>query len=278
MKRRSLLKGMAVASLGPVLASCSTDSNTTDKRKIDNLGIQLYTVRDLMEINLPNTLSQLANIGYREVEFAGYFNHSPKEIRLLLDDLGLIAPSVHTNTQSMRESPEKLIEASIDVGHKYIVLAGLRPEERATLDDYYRHVDLITSFAEKCQAAGLQFAYHNHAYEFQDLEGVRPIDLLLTEIDPLLMQLEIDFYWVIKAGVDPIEYLEKYPGRFPLCHVKDMAVDGSMADVGDGRINFSKLFSYDLSGLKHFFVENDYPVDSMTSAEKSYSHLSKLNF
>ena len=278
MKRRSLLKGMAAASLGPVLTSCSKDSDTANKRMLDSIGIQLYTVRDLMEIDVPNTLSQLANIGYREMEFAGYFNHPPKEIRLFLDDFGLIAPSVHTNTQSMRETPEQLIDASIDIGHEYIVLAGLRPEERATLDDYYRHVDLITSFAEKCQAGGLQFAYHNHAYEFQELEGIRPIDLLLAEVDPLLMQLEIDFYWVIKAGVDPMEYLEKYPGRFPLCHVKDMAKDGSMADVGDGEVNFSELFSHNLAGLKHFFVENDYPIDSMTSAEKSYSYLSKLNF
>ncbi|MAD91710.1 MAG: xylose isomerase [Gammaproteobacteria bacterium] len=269
---------MAAASLGSVLASCTPKVNVDSKRNHENLGIQLYTVRDLMAIDVPNTLSQLANIGYREMEFAGYFKHSPKEIRLFLDDYGLRSPSMHTNTQSMLEIPDQLIEDSLVVGHKYIVLAGLRPEERATLDDYRRHVDLINSFAEKCHAAGLQFAYHNHAYEFEYLEGFRPIDLLLSETDPSLMKVEIDFYWVIKAGVNPIEYFEKYPGRFPLCHVKDMANDGSMTDVGAGEIDFRTLFSSSLPGLKHFFVEHDDPIDSMLSASSSYSHLSKLDF
>ncbi|MDG2107185.1 MAG: TIM barrel protein [Woeseiaceae bacterium] len=277
MKRRDLLKGIAAISVSPALASCAPKEKAPI-RILDKVGIQLYTVRDRMVDDVLNTLTQLASIGYREMEFAGYFDHSPKEIKLFLDDLGLTSPSAHTNTQSMRETPEQLIEAALVVGHQYIVLAGLRPEERITLDDYRRHVDLINGFAEQCHEAGLKFAYHNHAYEFENLDGIRPMDLLLAETESSLMQVEIDFYWAVKAGVNPISYFEKYPGRFPLCHVKDMAPDGSMVDVGAGEIDFSALLAASQSGLRHYYVEHDYPVDSLASAKNSYSSLSKLEF
>lgn len=279
MKRRELLKGMAAMSLSPVLASCAQEEKIATKRTLDKVGIQLYTVRDRMAADVPDTLRQLANIGYSEVEFAGYFDYSPAEIRTFLDDLGLSSPSAHTLVQPMRDMPEQLIEAALTVGHEYLVLGWLRPEERATLDDYRQHVGLINGFAEQCHAAGLKFAYHNHDFEFEALDGMRPIDLLLAETEPSHMQVELDLYWINKAGADPFAYFEKHPGRFPLCHVKDMATDGSFADVGSGQIDFRALFAAsEQAGFRHYYVERDDAPDSLASAANSFSVISKMVF
>ena len=248
-------------------------------RRLGNIGIQLYTVRDQMAVDVPGTLQRLAEIGYREVEFAGYFDHSPEEIRLFLDDLGLSSPSAHTSLQTLRETPEQLIEAALTIGHEYLVLGWLRPEERTSLDDYRRHAELINSFAEQCHVAGLRFAYHNHDFEFENLDGMRPMDLLLAETDPSSMQVELDLYWIKRAGADPFAYFTKHPGRFPLCHVKDMAADGSFADVGSGEIDFAPLFAAsELAGFQHYYVERDDPADSLSSAATSFAAISEIEF
>ena len=278
MKRRELLKGMAAMSMGSLLASCGEEA-ATKKRRLQNVGIQLYTVRDQMAIDVPGTLQSLAEIGYREVEFAGYFDHTPAEIRTLLDDIGLLSPSAHTLLQPMRDTPEELIESTLAAGHDYVVLGWLHPEERTSLDDYRKHADLINRFADQCQAAGLKFAYHNHDFEFESMDGIRPMDLLLAESDPQLVQMELDFYWINKAGADPFAYFAKHPGRFPLCHVKDMAEDGSMADVGSGTIDFSALFAAsELAGIQHYYVERDDAADPLASAANSFSVVSRLEF
>jgi sugar phosphate isomerase/epimerase len=265
--------------MSPVLVSCERDKEMAAKRRLDKVGIQLYTVRDRMAVDLPGTLQRLAEIGYREVEFAGYFDHSPAEIHTLLDDLGLTSPSAHTLLQPMRDTPAELIETALAIGHEYIVLGWLQPEERTSLDDYRRHAELINGFGEQCLGAGLKFAYHNHDFEFEALDGMRPMDLLLAETDPQLMQVELDLYWINKAGADAFAYFEKHPGRFPLCHVKDMAEDGSMADVGSGGINFAALFAAsDLAGFRHYYVERDDAADTLASAANSFSAVSRLEF
>lgn len=270
---------MAAMSVSPILTSCEQDKEIAAKRRLDKVGIQLYTVREPMAIDVPDTLHQLAEIGYQEVEFAGYFDHSPAEIRTILDDLGLASPSAHTLLQPMRETPEQLIEAALTVGHQYLVMGWLLPEERTSLDDYRRHAELINSFAEQCHSAGLKFAYHNHDFEFENLEGMRPMDLLLAETDPSHMQVELDLYWINKAGADPFAYFEKHPGRFPLCHVKDMAADGSFADVGDGEIDFGAVFAEsEQAGFRHYYVERDDATDSLASAANSFAAVSKLQF
>jgi len=279
MRRRELLTGIAAMSMTPILAASEQDEETAAKRRLDKVGIQLYTVRDRMAVDVPGTLRSLAEIGYQEVEFAGYFDHSPAEIRALLDDLGLASPSAHTQLQPMRDTPTELIEMALSIGHEYIVLGWLQPEERTSLDDYRRHAELINGFAERCRGAGLKFAYHNHDFEFAPLDGMRPMDLLLAKTDPTLMRVELDLYWINKAGADPFAYFEKHPGRFPLCHVKDMAEDGAMADVGAGGIDFAALFAAsELAGFRHYYVERDDPADSLASAANSFSAVSQLVF
>lgn len=274
MKRRVLLKTLTAAAISPLILSCARGQAATPVK----LGIQLYTLRDQMADDLPGTLNRLAEIGYRELEFAGYYDYSPAEIVTLLRNSGLTAPAAHIGMQAIRDTPQQLIETAASIGHEYLVMSSVVREERGTLDDFRRHAELMNRFAEKCRAAGLQFAYHNHSYEFDLLDGVVPMELLLSNTDPELVQIELDIYWIIKGGADPLAYFNQYPGRFPLCHVKDMAEDGSMTDVGSGTIDFAAIFAAsDLAGFRHYFVEHDNPDDSLSSAEVSFAGLSRLN-
>lgn len=278
MKRREFLKntGLVTASLAVPLASSSCAAR---KRRLERVGIQLYTVRDLMAADTPGTLQGIADIGYDEVEFAGYHDHSPSQVRELLDGMGLMAPSAHVSLEGMRSQAEELVEAAQIVGHDYLVLGWLAPPDRETLDDYRRHAELCNRFGERCRAAGIQFGYHNHEFEFEVLEGQRPMDLLLAETDAELVKVEIDLFWITFAGADPFEVFAAHPGRFPLCHVKDMGVDRKMADVGAGTINFAKIFAAsEQAGFQHYYVERDDAPDPMATAAAGYASLSKLTF
>jgi len=243
----------------------------------DRIGIQLYTVRNHMASDLNNTLQRIAAIGYKEVEFAGYFDHSPEEIRNILSIEGLASPSTHVPLKFIQSSPSQIIDVALTVGHKYIVMPWIMPHQRS-LNKYKEYIELFNKFGEQCQGAGLKFAYHNHDFEFEVIEGVRPMDLLLEGTDKNLVSFELDLYWIIKAGEDPLRYIKKYPNRFPLWHIKDMASDGSMRDVGEGIINFEEIFKLrKLSGLEHYYVEHDNPPDSLMTASRSFDALLKLN-
>lgn len=280
MKRRTFLNGAAALATYPWLSACGGGNEPmTTGSSLERIGVQLYTVRDRMAEDVPGTLEQIAGIGYDEVEFAGYFDHSPAEIRSMLDANGLVSPSSHVSLADIRNTPDQLLESARTIGNRYVVLAWLSPEDRGTLDAYRQHIELVAGFAEQCDQAGLQFCWHNHDFEFIELEGQVPMDMILGQTDPELVQVELDFYWTAVAGVDPLSYFERHPGRFPLCHVKDMAADGSIADVGDGTIDFARLFAAsELAGLKHYFVERDDPQISMQTASRSYAAVSAVTF
>ncbi len=279
MKRRDVLTGLAAMTVSPLILSCAQEEESVPGRTLSNIGIQLYTVRDQMAIDVPGTLRRLAEIGYREVEFAGYFDHSPADIRAMLDDLGLASPSAHAPIDMLRDAPEAVIETWLEIGHEYVVMPWLTPDQRDTLDKYKAHAELFNEFAPQCTSAGLKFAYHNHEFEFEAVDGVLPMDLLLAEVDPSLMQVELDLYWTTVAGADPFEYFENHPGRFPLCHVKDMAADGAMADVGSGTIDFAALFAAsEQAGFKHYYVERDDATDTLASAANSFAGASAIEF
>jgi len=242
--------------------------------KQEPLGIQLYTLRDEMAESVSGTLSHLAQIGYKEVEFAGYFDHDAKQMRRLLDENGLAAPSSHVSLQVLQSELEQTIEFAADIGHRYLVVPWLAEEQRQSIDQYRQTAETFNRLGEKCRAAGLQFAYHNHAFEFDMIDGQVPYDILLEETDPELVGMEMDVYWVSKAGHSPTRYLTDWPGRFPLCHIKDMLSDGSMVDVGDGEIDFPALFKFrDKGEFRHGFVEHDHPEDALQSARRSFEFL-----
>lgn len=219
------------------------------------------------------TLKRVADIGYKEVESFGYsdgkfFGKTPKDYAALLKNLGLTTPSGHYMTGnvmmkgegSLTNNWQRAVDDAAAVGQPYMVCAYLFPDERKKLDDYKQFADLFNKSAEVCKAAGIQFVYHNHDFEFQPLDGQMPYDLLLSRTDPKLVKMELDLYWATFAGQDPVALFQKHPGRFPLWHVKDMAKtpEREFAEVGTGSINFQRIFdAQKTAGLTHYFVEQD---------------------
>ncbi|MCA6079162.1 sugar phosphate isomerase/epimerase family protein [Fulvivirga sedimenti] len=254
-------------------------------------GIQLYTVRSMMEKDPGMTLSMLAQIGYREVECAGYgdgkfYGMSPSAFKELLKKNKLSMPSGHYQTGiTMPDQKGTLtngwlqaVKDAAAVGQKYMVLAYLHEGERKTLEQYNSLVKLIADCARICKDYGVQFAYHNHDFEFMSVEGVVPYDLLLSETDANLVKMELDLFWTVKAGYKPVELFEKNPGRFPLWHVKDINDAGNFTEVGTGNIDFKSIFKASkVAGLDHFFVEQDQiSGDVKESIVTSYSNVQQF--
>jgi sugar phosphate isomerase/epimerase len=257
------------------------------RSRIERVGIQLYTVRDLMKQDFEGTLSRVGAAGYKEVEFAGYFNHSPEQVRAALDHAGLTGPSAHVGFDALESGFEATVQTAHQVGHQFLVCAWV-PQERRTTIDAWKHISEVLNHAGTvCKDAGIQFAYHNHNFEFAALEGKVPYDVMLESTDPALVKLEIDLFWITFAGADPLAYFGRYPGRVPLVHVKDMrpkpTPDASpetvMTDVGKGSIDWKKIFARSSqAGIQHYFVEHDQPADPMASIKASCDYLRALEF
>jgi sugar phosphate isomerase/epimerase len=288
--RRSFLAALAASSLGAcarvAVGSSPGDANATLDAQVAGtraaagtaplgpIGVQLYTLRDEMQKDVAATLERVARIGYKEVEFAGYFGKSPSEIRAILDRNGLRAPSVHVPIEVAEGSGwSAALDAAKTVGHEYVVIPWLAPDRRGGLDSYRRLAATLNRAAQEAQRAGLRFAYHNHDFEFEPQEGRLPLDLLLAETDAALVQIELDLYWAVKAGQDPLTYFARHPGRFPMVHVKDSAgpPNHEMRSVGQGTIDFGRIFARrQQAGIRHYFVEHDNPGDAWASIETSY--------
>ena len=242
------------------------------------IGLQLYTVRGHMENDFEGTIRRVASLGYTEVEFAGYFDRDPADIRALLNEVGLVAPAAHVPIEVLRDDLAGVLESASALGHGYIVCPWLAPEERS-LEHYRQHAALFNEVGAAAREAGVQFAYHNHEFEFEDTDGVIPYDLLLAETDPDLVKMELDLYWIRVGGKDTLAYFALHPGRFPLCHVKDMAADGSITSVGAGEIEFGPIFAAsEGAGLVHYFVEHDHPEDAFASVTSAMAHLTNLRY
>lgn len=242
-------------------------------------GIQLYTLRSLMAQDLDATLAAVAKVGYREVEFAGYFDRTPKEIRRRLAETGLSAPSTHVDFPLEGPGWQQTLDDALAAGHQYVILAWLPPERRAPLDAWHRMADQLNQAGEAARRRGLEMGYHNHDFEFQPLEGRLPYDLLLERTDPALVTFELDLYWISRAGYDPLAYFQKARGRFRQVHVKDMAAGAGreMVDPGDGILDFPTLLAAaSAAGVRHFFVEHDEPRDPLVTARAGYTVLRRI--
>ena len=287
ISRKSFIKASAFALVTPMFTKL--DLNMQSRSKI---GLQLYTLRNEISKDLEGTLKKAAAIGYKEVETFGYtdgkfFGKTPKEFKSLLDSLGLKAVSGHYGAGVERSEVkgtlsndwERAVNDAAEVEQKYANCAYLTPNERKSIEDYKKYVDLFNKAGEVAKKAGLQFGYHNHDFEFQKLDGELGYDYIAGKTDPNLVKLELDLYWVVKAGLDPVDLFKQYPGRFPLWHVKDMEKgDQSFAAVGTGSVDFKKIFdARKLSGMKHFFVEQDMTKEPVFEAiTTSYGNLVKM--
>lgn len=296
MNRRTFIE-TSVATV--VASSLPTSVSSATTQRIDQVGVQLYTARDEMKADVARTLEKVAAIGYKEMEFAGYFGHSPKEIRVLLDKNGLTSPSTHLAYDVVQNRWAEALDAAHQIGQTYIVCPWLEDKIRQTADDYKKICDLFNKAGEASKKAGIQFAYHNHFWEFEPqkaLGGKFAYDYLLENTDPNYVKMEMDLCWISVSGQDPVAYFGRYPGRFPLVHVKDVKilpkvtpeqletyqmedVEKSMTSVGDGIIDWKRIFAHsEQAGIKHYFVENDMPKDAFANLAASYGYLSKLRF
>jgi sugar phosphate isomerase/epimerase len=296
MNRRTFIESSVATGL---LASLPKSAFGATHR-IEKVGVQLYTVRDLMKKDFAGTIGKVATIGYKEVEFAGYFDHSPSDIRAILDKDGLAAPSCHVSMDIVQNHWPESLEAAHAIGQTFIVCPWIDEKERKTADGWKHVVEIFNKAGEASQKAGIQFAYHNHWWEFGPdaaLGGKLPYDYLLESTDPKLMKMEMDLGWASVAGQDPVAYFKRYPGRFPLVHVKDfkslphippdqLATYNShkleqeeMTTPGSGVIDWKRIFSYsDLAGIQHYFLEHDVPKDPWATLTDGYKYLSTLRF
>ena len=281
MERRDFVRTLGAAALGPALLPLAPSPYPrAPLRKLDHVGLQLYTVRDEMKKDVEATIARVAATGYTEVEFAGYFGKRPAEVRAMLDRHGITAPSAHIGSIAPDAWREALDAAHV-IGHSYVVVPWIAVEARTGVDGYKKIAADFNRAAEQAHGAGLQFAYHNHDFEFAPVEGKLPYDILLAETDPKLVQMEMDLYWITKGGQDPLAYFARWPGRFPLVHVKDSLgpPDNKMADVGTGKIDWKRIFAKEQqAGIKHFFVEHDQPADAFASIKASCEYLKRLEF
>lgn len=251
----------------------------SDADRIAKIGLQLYTVRDLMKSDFAGTIAQVARIGYREVEFAGYFGKPAPEVRKILDANGLVSPSSHVAIEDLEKDPNAIFDYARTVGQEWVIVAWLDEDRRNTVAALERVADEFNAIGAKAKAAGLRFAYHNHNPEFTPVEGQLPYDIFLSRTDPALVQFEMDLYWIVNGGGDPLKYFAEYPGRFPMVHVKDMTRDRTMVDVGQGSIDWKGIFAHSKqAGIEHYFVEHDEPPAPLDDIRASYRYLAQLRF
>ena len=281
MDRRTFLGSATAAAL------MSQFSWAASEHRIEKIGLELYTVRDLLKKDFEGTLAKVAKIGYKEVEFAGYLNELPNldpplvRAREILDANALSAPSAHVAYKMLApENWPQAIEDGKTLGHEYIVNPSIDRDLAKTSDGWKRAAETFNRAGEESQKSGIQLGYHNHVEEFKPLaDGNLPYDILLSECDAKLLKMEVDLGWAHEAKADPLAYFEKYPGRFPLVHVKDFDKNDIMTEVGSGVIDWKVIFAKsDLAGIKHYFVEHDRPMMPLESIQKSYAYLEKLRF
>lgn len=273
INRRQLLTVTAAA--GAVAATGIPSTANAQSTRVP--GVQLYTVRDSMAKDVEKTLQAIAGIGYREVEFAGYYTRTAKEIKGMLARFGLASPSTHVNGETVQQDPAPFVDIAAEIGHDYVTIAYMQPENRKTADDWKRWVDVANRLGEACRQNGLRAAYHNHDFEFQEIDGIVPFELLLAETDPALIDFEVDFYWVREAGLGIRDVLAMAPERMALSHIKDRHVDGRMVDVGDGTIDFAAILADPVAAsIRHCFVEHDIPDDPFRSVAASHQVLRRI--
>jgi sugar phosphate isomerase/epimerase len=251
-----------------------------------HIGLQLYSLRDVIGVNPKNTLAEVAQYGYKELETYGYgagkiFGMSVKEYTEHVQKLGMKTISGHYGIDLVEKDWERTCAYARLMGQEYVVVPYLDKKRVENPDQIKKTCEILNTAAVKAKQYDLKMGYHNHAFEFQKADDNQLIfDIMLKELDPALVSIELDLFWVVNAGFDPLTYFSAYPGRFHQWHVKDMskANRNMNADVGTGSIDFKKIFAQaEQAGMKHFFIEQEtYPVNPNESVKQSIKNLSGL--
>jgi sugar phosphate isomerase/epimerase len=252
-------------------------------------GFELYSVRSLLARDFEGTLEALAKLGYREVEGSDLFGRTPAEARRCFDALGLSAPSWHTFLDPENGvALDEAIARALALGARFLVAAtakelvsfgpkGVTLREDLPAAGYRGIAAFLDRAGERCRAAGLAFAYHNHHVELRPVEpGRSGLELLLEETDPARVGFELDLAWTVAGGADPRLLFARHPGRFPLCHAKDTNARGEDLDVGEGVVAFDAILAdAERAGIEHVFVERDTEEDPLRTAARGYTHLAR---
>lgn len=281
--RRTFLKSTAAATAAACLGGARLNAAPLNMP----IGLQLYSVRELLPKDFDGTLHQLSAAGYKEVEAAGYYHKSAKEFRASLEQAGLRCVSTHHALPELKPYLDEFIEYGHTLGLEYIICswAGVHRDPSAKgelkLDDWRFVADQFNGIGEKVKAAGMTFGYHNHTVEFGTENGTIFFDELLKRTDPKLVVFEMDCGWVYGGGHNPVEYLSRSPERFPLLHIKDMVKqpDGKVKNVvlGRGEIDYKAVFKA-ATGLKHYFIEQEeFTGDPMTELREDADFMRKLD-
>lgn len=281
-----------------ILPSCmSGTNNTSNSPEADNeasvpaninIGLQLYSLREIIGKDVPGVIGKVAAIGYKDVEGygfsskGGFWGLSPKEFKTLLDENNLVSTSGHYGIEEFIRTDSKdelqaIIDAAKVIGNEYVTVPYLS-EDLRTLDSYKMIADKLNIAAEMCKTAGLKLGYHNHDFEFADLgNGETALKIFMNNTDPELVQFELDLYWAVRSGNDPVALFNEFPGRFTMWHVKDMDKTTStlQTEVGSGSIDFKTIFANAKeSGMKHFFVEQEnFSMDPYESITQSINYI-----
>lgn len=238
------------------------------------IGLQLYTLRKPFAADPLGTLSRIRETGYDAVEFAAPLGSDFAGFAARMRDIGLDCPSAHAGLADLAERPDDVLAMAKTLGCRYLVMPYVMPDQR----DWPAVIATLGAFAKRAREEGLRVAYHHHDFEFEAADGVRPFDRLVDETDPEFVDFELDVYWLKKGGEDPRAFIETMAGRVKLIHLKDMAPDGGMADVGSGTFDFAALIqAADAAGAQHYFVEHDFPPSpGWPSVEAGLRHLRTL--
>jgi sugar phosphate isomerase/epimerase len=317
MNRRNFLRKAAVLSASSTIP---LDSFFTKFKKMKKIGIQLFSLPRLLEKDFRGAVKMLAEMGYKEVELygpypfsaasarerwkavtpalgfsgSGYFGHSAQEVRAILKEYSMTAPSIHTDLDTLQTKMDALGEAAEVLGFKYAGLPAIPEEKRQTLDDYKKMADAFNEIGEQAKRVGLKFAYHNHGYGLQEMDGQIPLNLILDRTDAGLVFFEMDIYWTAAGGADPIAYLDAYTKRYHLMHLKDMKEKVRFSGDGGDSSQWIELFPYmttagagvldvaaiiakaEKAGVRHFFVEQDMVAEPEVALKKSADYLKAL--
>jgi sugar phosphate isomerase/epimerase len=243
------------------------------------IALQLYTVREESARDFAGTMQKVARTGYPGVELAGAGGVSAKDLRFLLDDLGLQIAGSHVALNVLENELESALDYNSALGNERIVCPWL-PVEQRTAEGYRRLADSLNSVGAACKARGMELCYHNHDFEFESFDGQTGFDILFGSTDPDLVKIELDTYWAIKGGFDPVELIRKHSGRIPLIHLKDMTADESrtFAEVGEGTIDWAPIFEAgDANGAAWYIVEQDkFARPPLESIRISLENLKKM--
>lgn len=317
MDRRKFLQQSALLTASGILSLHSLKALPFE---VKNAGIQLFSIPKMLDEDFLSGIQMLSEMGYKEIELfgpypfsaesakaswaaagrmlgfdgSGYFGLEAARVNEIMNEYGMTVPSAHTDLDTLEKRMPQLAEAAEILGFTYVCLPAIPESERKNLDQYKRMADRFNAIGEEANSYGLKFAYHNHGYGLQKLEGEIPLELIFDRTDADKVFFEMDIFWTAGGGVDPIHYLKKYPGRYKLLHIKDMteavtfAGDGStpdqwfalfpyMTSAGEGVMDLEGIIAEaEKGGVDHFLIEQDMVAEPQIALKKSIDYMSGL--